>query len=268
MYDPDDIFPLVARPASAAGVPIALIFDQPSTRTDMSFRLACHAIGAIPDPKPMGMSSMAKGETLTHTFQALADMGYAAIVYRGYGTYEEPGIPVINAGNKGEHPTQALIDLYTAERALGETGGIRVRLEGDTSSRVAQSVTDLFRRRGHRVMIDYQCDPPMEDPDRRNFDILMVFRWQDGRPAERPITRIPPGVRLMAPGPVIDEIDHGLIGHPRSLIREQVGNAVKIRAAVILWELERARRLRSLSLADAGMAHRSAGAAAREVVAV
>ncbi len=267
MYDPDDIFPLIGRPASAAGVPIALIFDQPSTRTDMSFRLACHAIGAIPDPKPMGMSSMAKGETLTHTFQALADMGYAAIVYRGYGTYEEPGIPVINAGNKGEHPTQALIDLYTAECALGKTEGIRVRLEGDSSSRVAQSVTDLFRRRGHRVMIDYQCDPPLEDPDRLNYDILMVFRWQDGRPAERPISRIPPGIRLMAPGPVIDEIDHGLISMPQSLIREQVRNAVKVRAAVILWELDRAQRLRELSLPEIDVLHRPDQAAVREIAA-
>ena len=240
MYDPDDIFPLIGSERRVHGAPVALIFDQPSTRTDMSFRMACRAIGACPDPKPMGMSSMAKGETLTHTFQVLADMGYAAIVYRGYGLYEEPGIPVINAGNKGEHPTQALIDLYTAEAALGKTEGIRVRLEGDTSSWVAQSVSEQFRTRGHSVLIDYPSDPPLEEAGRLDYDVLMVFRWQDGRPADRPLSRIPHGIRLMAPGPVIDEIDHGLISQPHSLIREQVRNSVKVRAAVLLWELEQA----------------------------
>ena len=232
MYDPEEIFPLIEREGLFAGAPIALVFDQPSTRTDMSFRLACHAIGATPDPKPMGMSSMAKGESLTHTFMALADMGYAAIIYRGFGSYEEPGIPVINAGNRGEHPTQALIDLYTAEQALPDTR-LKILIAGDTNSRVAISVQQLFIDRGHEVIVG-RADDGSNWP---RHNVMMIFRWQAGRPAEDPITYIPDGTYLMAPGRVIDEIDHSLLKHCRSLIRQQVRNAVKVRAAVLRWEL-------------------------------
>jgi len=230
MYDVDKTFNTLNTgcwPRSwTVGKNIALVFDQPSTRTDMSFRLACHKIGAIPDPKPMGMTSMEKGETLTHTFLALADMGYDAIVYRGFGEYEDPPIPVINAGSKGEHPTQSLINIYTAEKHCGK-GPLNIVMSGDIGSRAATSDVNMFSGRGHRCYFVRGWQLP-------STSVLIVYRNQDGTPCTDPITYIPGGTYLMAPGPVIDEIDHSLFNHARCLIRQQVQYSVDVRAAVLI----------------------------------
>jgi len=119
-----------------------LYFTQPSTRTFLSFNNACHVLGIrtseIRDPST---SSEVKGETFDdaiRTFSSYVDIvimrtweaGRAAQAARLMNTIPRP-IPVINAGSgSDQHPTQALLDIYTLERSFAERGGIDGKLIG------------------------------------------------------------------------------------------------------------------------------------------
>jgi aspartate carbamoyltransferase catalytic subunit len=119
-----------------------LYFTQPSTRTFLSFNNACHVLGIrtseIRDPST---SSEVKGETFDdaiRTFSSYVDViimrtwetGRAAQAARLMDTIPRP-IPVINAGSgSDQHPTQALLDIYTLERSFAERGGIDGKLIG------------------------------------------------------------------------------------------------------------------------------------------
>lgn len=145
------------RARTLAGKTIALLFYEPSTRTRMSFGLAAKALGANTiTTEAAGMfSSAAKGETLEDTVRILAGYEVDAIVIR----HKEDGasrraaavspIPIINAGDGGdEHPTQALLDLYTILRATNRSE-ITLALSGDLEhSRTVRSLCRLLIRYG------------------------------------------------------------------------------------------------------------------------
>jgi aspartate carbamoyltransferase len=117
---------------------VAVIFLEPSTRTRLSFETAILRLGARPitvaDPKS---SSAAKGESLTDTARTVE--GYVdCIVMRQPETggakrvADAVGIPVINGGDgTGQHPTQALLDLYTIQKERGGLEGLTVAMVGD-----------------------------------------------------------------------------------------------------------------------------------------
>ncbi len=116
---------------SLLGKKVALVFAEPSTRTFQSFYLAAKTLGAeavsIADPS---VSSMAKGESLYDTLKMLELYGANCIVLRhparGAARFasESVSIPVINAGSGSqEHPTQALIDVFTIRRRRGKVDG-------------------------------------------------------------------------------------------------------------------------------------------------
>jgi aspartate carbamoyltransferase len=117
---------------------VAIIFLEPSTRTRLSFETAVLRLGAKPitiaDPKS---SSAAKGESLEDTARTVE--GYVdCIVIRqpqtGGATLvaDAVGIPVINGGDgSGQHPTQALLDLYTIQKERGSLEGLSVAMVGD-----------------------------------------------------------------------------------------------------------------------------------------
>lgn len=118
---------------------LATVFYEPSTRTRFSFESAMLKLGGqVVTTESAGyFSSAVKGETLEDTIRILS--GYAdAIVLR----HSECGaasraaavadVPVINAGDgNGEHPTQALLDLYTIRKELGRTDNLKIGLAGD-----------------------------------------------------------------------------------------------------------------------------------------
>ena len=120
-----------------AGVIVAIIFLEPSTRTRLSFESAALRLGAkiitIADAKS---SSVAKGETLTDTVRIIE--GYVdCIVLRqsrkggAKMAAEAISVPLINAGDgPGEHPTQALLDLYTIEKECGKLNKLTISLVG------------------------------------------------------------------------------------------------------------------------------------------
>jgi aspartate carbamoyltransferase catalytic subunit len=118
---------------------LATMFYEPSTRTRLSFESAMHRLGGdvISTASAAKTSSAAKGETLSDAARMLS--GYAHIITQRHPqvgsakeTAEGATVPVINAGDgPNEHPTQALLDLYTIQKERGQIDGLRVTMVGD-----------------------------------------------------------------------------------------------------------------------------------------
>jgi aspartate carbamoyltransferase catalytic subunit len=133
----DDLFRALTDPLR--GRILATLFYEPSTRTRFSFEAAMQKLGGgvLTAENMRESSSATKGETIEDTIRIVS--GYAdAIAIRHYeqGTAEAAArispVPVINAGDGvGEHPTQALTDVYTIRKELGRISGLRVVLVGD-----------------------------------------------------------------------------------------------------------------------------------------
>jgi len=134
---------------------MATLFYEPSTRTRFSFETAMHRLGGsvISTENAAEFSSVAKGETLEDTVRILN--GYAdVLVIRHYevGSAKRAAsvsrIPVINAGDgAGQHPTQALLDLYTIHKEIGKIDGLRIAMVGDLAQgRTVRSLTYLLSK--------------------------------------------------------------------------------------------------------------------------
>ena len=248
------------------------LFYEASTRTSSSFELAAKRLSAdLVSIKAVG-SSVDKGESLKDTVQTLSAYDPAAIVFRsphaGAAALVARWSPaaVINAGDgKHEHPTQALLDLYTLRRRAGRIEGLSVWIVGDVlHSRVARSNVLAFTRMGARVTV---CGPPTLIPrgiealgcevrhtldDLGEADVVYALRMQHERmagsfvPSLREYAtnyqidgrRLGGGQLLMHPGPVNRgvELSAEVIDSPQALITEQVESGVVVRMAV-LYEL-------------------------------
>src|ERR687893_1836753 len=147
-----------------AGKTVCLAFFEYSTRTAVSFELAARRCGADVISLSEKGSAIAKGESLIDTVVTLDCLGVDALVLRhpaaGAATLaaRHTAAAVINAGDGcGQHPTQALLDLYALSDALGgfdELSGRRVAIVGDVlHSRVARSVIPAFRAAGMKVAL-------------------------------------------------------------------------------------------------------------------
>ena len=134
---------------------MATLFYEPSTRTRFSFETAMYRLGGsvISTENAAEFSSVAKGETLEDTVRILN--GYADIlVIRHYevGSAKRAAsvsrVPVINAGDgAGQHPTQALLDLYTIHKEIGSINGLRIAMVGDLAQgRTVRSLTYLLSK--------------------------------------------------------------------------------------------------------------------------
>ncbi|MBI2409501.1 aspartate carbamoyltransferase [Candidatus Kaiserbacteria bacterium] len=130
------------------------IFYEPSTRTRLSFETAGSRLGMkiVSTESAAQFSSAIKGETLEDTFRVLCALGPDVIALR----HKETGaaaraisvssVPVINAGDgTGQHPTQALLDLYTIQREKGKVDGLTIAIGGDLAhGRTARSLAYLL----------------------------------------------------------------------------------------------------------------------------
>ncbi len=134
---------------------MATLFYEPSTRTRFSFETAMHRLGGrvISTENAREFSSVAKGETLEDTVQILN--GYSdVIVIRHYevGAAKRAAnvshAPVINAGDgAGQHPTQALLDLYTIRKEIGAIDGLKIAMVGDLAQgRTVRSLAYLLSK--------------------------------------------------------------------------------------------------------------------------
>ncbi len=254
------------------GRTVVNLFYEASTRTSSSFELAAKRLSAdVVSIRSVG-SSVDKGESLKDTVQTLSAYDPAAIVIRSPHAGAAKLVAgwtraaVINAGDgKHEHPTQALLDVFTLRRRLGELDGARIWIVGDVlHSRVARSNILALQRMGASVTV---CGPPTLIP--RDIealgcdataslqclgeaDVVYVLRMQHERmqdsfvPSLREYAaryqisaaRLRPGQLLMHPGPVNRgvELSADAIDSPQALIGEQVKAGVAVRMAV-LYEL-------------------------------
>lgn len=127
------------RDDSLHGKIMATIFFEPSTRTRFSFESAMYRLGGnvLTAENATEASSAIKGETLEDTIRVLNHYADAITIrHPEMGSAERAaavsGVPIINAGDgAGQHPTQALLDLYTIERELGKIDGAHVVIIGD-----------------------------------------------------------------------------------------------------------------------------------------
>jgi aspartate carbamoyltransferase catalytic subunit len=254
------------------GRTIVNLFYEASTRTSSSFELAAKRLSADVVSIRSAGSSVDKGESLKDTVLTLSAYDPAAIVIRsphagaaGLLARWTPAA-VINAGDgKHEHPTQALLDVFTLRRRLGSLDGTNIWIVGDVlHSRVARSNILAFTRMGASVTV---CGPPTLLPRRiqalgcdaavtlerlHEADVVYVLRMQQERmrdsfvPSLREYAiryqitpaRLKPGQLLMHPGPVNRgvELSGDAIDSPQALIGAQVRAGVAVRMAV-LYEL-------------------------------
>ncbi|HMC07117.1 MAG TPA: aspartate carbamoyltransferase catalytic subunit [Solirubrobacterales bacterium] len=255
------------------GRTIVNLFYESSTRTSSSFELAAKRLSAdVVSVKAVG-SSVDKGESLKDTIATLSAYGPEAIVIRSphagaaglVARWSEAA--VVNAGDgKHEHPSQALLDVYTLLRRLDSLEGKRVWIVGDVlHSRVARSNVLAFRMMGAEVTV---CGPPTLIPrgiaaalgcevsfDLEGLaaaDVVYALRMQRERMRETFVPsireyaaryqidsrRLGPRQLLMHPGPVNRgvELSPEVIDGPNSLITEQVESGLVVRMA-ILYEL-------------------------------
>jgi aspartate carbamoyltransferase catalytic subunit len=137
------------------------IFYEASTRTRFSFCSAAHHIGmaSVQTENAREFSSVVKGETLEDTINVLCQYDPDIIVLRHHETggadraaavidHHDYKVSIINAGDgKGQHPTQALLDLYTIKRELGKIDGITVTVGGDLANgRTVRSLVYLLTK--------------------------------------------------------------------------------------------------------------------------
>jgi len=254
------------------GQTVINLFYEASTRTSSSFELAAKRLSAdILSFKAQG-SAVDKGESLKDTVQTLSAYDPAAIVIRsphaGAAQLVARWSPaaVVNAGDgKREHPTQALLDLYTLRRRVGALDGLKVWIVGDVlHSRVARSNILAFTRMGCEVTV---AGPPTLIPreieslgcgvrhsldEIGEADVIYALRMQLERmqgsfvPSLREYAaryqidarRLSPSQLLMHPGPINRgvELDAAVIDSPQALIVAQVESGVVVRMAV-LYEL-------------------------------
>ncbi len=255
------------------GKSIVNFFYEPSTRTKASFEMAAKRLSADTLSLSATDSSMVKGETLIDTARNLQAMNPDIIILR----HSSSGAPhllaryvdsgVINAGDGiHEHPTQALLDLFTIKKKKGRIKGLRVVIIGDVAhSRVARSDMIGLRKMGAEVTIS---GPPtmipvdveslgvkvILDPVKavKNKDVIMLLRIQLERqnkvlfPSLREYaiffglnTQLIKGAKkdviIMHPGPINRgvEITGDLADGPFSVILDQVSNGVAIRMALL-----------------------------------
>ncbi|MBI5457299.1 aspartate carbamoyltransferase [Candidatus Kaiserbacteria bacterium] len=127
------------RDESLKGKILAALFYEPSTRTRLSFSSAMLRLGgSVITMESGGTSSQAKGETLEDSIKVISQYADAiAMRHQETGSAARAAavssVPIVNAGdgNMGQHPTQALLDLYTIQRELGREDGIHVAIVGN-----------------------------------------------------------------------------------------------------------------------------------------
>src|SRR4030042_788622 len=117
---------------------IATLFYEPSTRTRLSFEAAMQRLGGgVISMGSVESSSVAKGESLVDTVRTVSQYADAIVIrHPRIGSSKEAAdaapIPVINAGDgAGQHPTQALLDIYTIRKEVGSLKNLTVSLGGD-----------------------------------------------------------------------------------------------------------------------------------------
>ena len=255
------------------GKTVVNLFLEPSTRTRVSFELAAKRLSADVINISASASSITKGETLKDTAKNIEALNADFIILR----HSAPGSPkfladrlnasIINAGDGShEHPTQALLDVFTIREKLGRVEGLNVLILGDILfSRVARSNIWALTKLGANVTlvgpstlvprefeemgvrISYKLDEELE-----KADVINLLRIQHERQRKaffpsigeytsvfgltlKRFQKTKPEVLIMHPGPINRgvEIANEVADGDRSVVLEQVTNGLAVRMAVL-----------------------------------
>lgn len=257
---------------------LATLFFEPSTRTRFSFETAMIRLGGnvITNWDMMKASSVAKKETLYDTAQVVSRFADVIVMRHpkagSVAEFSEGSlVPVINAGDgPADHPTQALLDLYTILKAKNTVDGLKIGMVGDLKySRVVHSQCDLFK---HYKNVEFYLVSPdelkmpeeivnslkekgfkvTETSDLESavgeFDVLSNTRIQEERFTDQAqyerlkgsycvdvelLKKAKDDMIVLAPLPRVDELCMGIDDDPRSKYFEQVTNGVMVRMALL-----------------------------------
>jgi len=262
---------------------LANLFYEPSTRTSSSFTAAMERLGGSVIPiNEVRYSSVAKGESLPDTVRTLEC--YADVIVLRHPETGSAAIaaqyarkPIINAGDGiGEHPTQALLDLFTLREELGTIDGLTVTMLGDLKyGRTVHSLAkllSLFNVKVHYVSPDIlrmpadlmaqlaekglpQAEHSTLDGVLPETDVLYVTRVQKERfenldeyesvksayiISPETMTRAKPKMALMHPLPRVGEISPGVDSDPRAAYFRQMEYGLYVRMALLAMVLGKA----------------------------
>jgi aspartate carbamoyltransferase catalytic subunit len=249
------------RPRTVVG----LAFLETSLRTRAGFAAAAARLGATPvEVFGVRSSVMSAPESIDDTLRTLA--GYSDVVVA---RVDEPlsipfgvAVPVLNGGDRGaraEHPSQALIDLFALQRLPIDLGAMTIALCGDLRMRAARSLLLLLaKRRPKRLVLvtDPYLTDGFEQPsglddivefrplnDLGKVDALYVVGIPHGALDEAGRTRLritndhldklPAHAGVFSPLPVIDEMEHEALTHPRVKMFEQSDDGLFVRMALL-----------------------------------
>jgi len=255
------------------GKTVVNLFYEPSTRTRVSFEVAAKRLSADVINIAAETSSVKKGETLIDTGKNIEALKADIIVMRH--NYSGAAkmlarhleISVVNAGDGWhEHPTQALLDMFTIKEKLGRIEGLNISIVGDIAhSRVARSNIWGLTKLGARVTV---CAPPMLIPPAiermgarvthdidealRDADAVNVLRMQFERDeksafpqhldyfqtfgiTKERLGKLKKNIVVMHPGPINRgiEMSSEVADGANSVILEQVTNGIAVRMAVL-----------------------------------
>src|SRR5579859_4486973 len=260
------------------GQVMAALFYEPSTRTRLSFEAAMLRLGGLTmgTDNAREFSSAAKGETLEDTIRIVS--GYADVIvirHNEEGAAKRAAavstVPIINAGDgPGQHPTQALLDLYTIRAELSRIDGIKVAMVGDLANgRTVRSLTYLLSkfkdikvwfvappavrmRDDLKSHLDENHIPWVETEDLDavlpEVDVVYQTRIQKERFAsleaydavkgvyridKRSLERMRKYAIVMHPLPRVDEIDPEVDADPRAAYFRQARNGLHVRMALL-----------------------------------
>jgi aspartate carbamoyltransferase catalytic subunit len=255
---------------------LATLFFEPSTRTRLSFETAMHRLGGgVISMASAESSSAAKGETVADTARTVSQ--YADIIvirHPRIGSAKEAAdaapIPVINAGDgAGQHPTQALLDIYTVQKELGSLKDLAVSMVGDlkngrtvhalvellslfktrlyfvspVSLRMPEDITSDLRRKGIEIEETEDLLKAASESDlvymtriqKERFGDLTEYERVKGRYVidENFLKGLKNRVTILHPLPRVDEISPAVDAYPGAAYFRQVRNGVYVRMALL-----------------------------------
>jgi len=255
---------------------LATLFFEPSTRTRLSFEAAMHRLeGAVISVASAETSSAAKGETLADTARTVSQYADLIVIrHPKIGSAQEAAeaasVPVINAGDgAGQHPTQAILDVYTIQKELGSLENITVSLVGDLkfgrtvhalveilslyevklvfvspqSLKMPEEITASLRQKGIPVTETDQLREALASSHLLYVTRIQKERFSDLSEYERIkgtyvisdhlLRETKKEPIIMHPLPRVDEITTDVDSHPGAAYFRQVRNGIFVRMALL-----------------------------------
>jgi aspartate carbamoyltransferase len=259
---------------------LVTLFFEPSTRTRLSFEAAMQRLGGgVISMGSVEGSSVAKGETLADTAQTVAQYADVIVVrHPRIGSAKEVAdavsIPVINAGDgAGQHPTQALLDLYTIRKELGTLKNLSITLVGDLKNgrtvhalaevlshfgvhfyfvapnllRMPGEITERMKQKGCGVIETDDLAMAASKSDLIYMTRIQKERFADVSEYEKVkgsyilnpgfLERLKKRITILHPLPRVDEISPEVDSYPGAAYFRQVKNGVFVRMALLAMVL-------------------------------